>query len=197
MDLPPVGVILAGGAGRRMGASGSDGDGKAMVQLAGRPLIEYPAAVLGAVCDRLAVVCKEGTPLPTLAGWERWDEPDEPRHPLTGLVHALEQARGPVLVCAVDMPFVTVADLRVLWREAAAHPRAGAVVASSAGGPQPTLAVYAPATLPVLRTAPPDAPLRRTVRALEPRCVELPGASVRQVNTPEDLVAAEMVLAAH
>ncbi len=195
MAAPPAGVILAGGAGRRMGPGGGEGAGKATVRLAGRPLIEYPAAQLEAVCRRVAVVCKASTPLPELAGWERWHEPDEPRHPLTGVVHSLERAGGPVLVCAVDMPFVTTAGLRELLRAAAAHPSAPAVVASCAGALQPTLGVYAQAALPFLRAAPPGAPLRRTVDGLEPRLVELPAAVVRQVNTREELAAAEAVLA--
>ncbi len=178
-----------------MGRPGPEGRGKATVLLAGRPLIEYPAAALDAVCDRGAVVCKAGTPLPPLAGWERWDEPDEPRHPLTGLVHALGRAGGPVLACAVDMPFVTVVDMRDLLRQAAAHPSARAVVATSGGGLEPTLGVYAPAALPFLWAAPAGAALRSTVGTLEPRRVELPAASVRQVNTPKELTAAEAVLA--
>ena len=90
-----IGAVLAGGEGRRLG-SGS----KAAAQLAGRPLVEYPLEALADVCERVAVVCKRGTCLPELTGVERWDEPDEPRHPLTGIVHALETAAAPVLICA-------------------------------------------------------------------------------------------------
>src|SRR5687768_11611716 len=78
-----------------------------MLELDGRPLAEHVHAALSAVCERVTVVCKKDTELPPLNGAERWDEPDEPRHPLTGIVHALEQAGEPVLVCAVDMPWVT------------------------------------------------------------------------------------------
>ena len=59
------------------------------------------------------------TELPDLPGTERWDEPDEPRHPLTGIVHALATAGGPVLVCAADMPFVTADACRTLLQAAA------------------------------------------------------------------------------
>jgi molybdopterin-guanine dinucleotide biosynthesis protein A len=82
-----VGVILAGGTGSRMGG------GKAARELAGRPLIAYPAAALQAVCERVAIVAKPRADLPQLEGVELWDdEPAEPRHPLTGIVHALEKA---------------------------------------------------------------------------------------------------------
>ena len=50
------------------------------------------------------------------------------------------------------------------------------------------------AALEVLRVAPPDAPLTRTVEALDPARVALPAALVRSVNTPEDLAEAEALL---
>jgi molybdenum cofactor guanylyltransferase len=182
-----IGALLAGGSGSRLG-HGS----KAAAQLGGRPLAAYPAEALGAVCELVAVVCKRDTELPDLPGTERWDEPDEPRHPRTGIVHALVSAGGPVLVCAVDMPFVTADACRTLLQGAGATP---AVVATAEGVLQPTLGLYAPAALDVLRAAPADAPLTRTVEALDPVRVALPAALVRSVNTPEDLAEAEALLA--
>jgi molybdopterin-guanine dinucleotide biosynthesis protein A len=158
----------------------------------GRPLAAYPAAALGAVCERVAVVCKRHTELPDLPGVERWDEPDEPRHPLTGIVHALVTADGPVLVCAADMPFVTVDACRTLLQAAGSAP---AVVAAADGVLQPTFGLYAPAALELMRAAPADAPLTRTVEALDPVRVALPAALVRSVNTLEDLAEAEALLA--
>ena len=160
--------------------------------MAGRPLAAYPASALGAVCDRVAIVCKRDTQLPELPGTERWEEPDEPRHPLTGIVHALVTAGGPVLVCAADMPFVTADACRTLLQAAGSAP---AVVAVSDGVLQPTLGLYAPAALEVLRAAAADAPLTRTVESLDPVRVALPAALVRSVNTPEDLAEAEVLLA--
>ena len=138
------------------------------------------------------MVCKADTQLPDLPGTERWDEPDEPRHPLTGIVHALATADGPVLVCAADMPFVTADACRTLLGAAGSSP---AVVATADGVLQPVLGLYAPAALDLLRAAPPGAPLTRTVEALEPVRVALPAALVRSVNTPEDLAEAEAQLA--
>ena len=182
-----IGALLAGGAGSRLGAGS-----KAAAPLAGRPLAAYPAEALGTVCERVAVVCKADTQLPDLPGTERWDEPDEPRHPLTGIVHALATADGPVLVCAADMPFVTADACRTLLGAAGSSP---AVVATADGVLQPVLGLYAPAALDLLRAAPPGAPLTRTVEALEPVRVALPAALVRSVNTPEDLAEAEAQLA--
>jgi molybdopterin-guanine dinucleotide biosynthesis protein A len=183
-----IGVVLAGGEGRRL-----EGGSKAAAQLAGRPLVEYPLAALAEVCERVAVACKRDTRLPELRGAERWDEPDQPRHPLTGIVYALETAGAPVLVCAADMPFVTADACRTLIQGAGGSP---AVVASAAGVLQPTFGLYAPAALEVLRAAPPDAPLTRTVEALDPARVALPPSLVRSVNTPEQLAEAEALLAA-
>ena len=176
-----IGAILAGGAGKRLG-----GLSKATLELDGRPLAAYVAETLAVACDSVAIVCKPDTELPELAGVERWDEPAEPRHPLTGIVHALERAGGPVLVCAVDMPWVTEDACRSLFEAAA-----GSVAAVAVGKGQlcPVLAIYAPDALGVLRAAAPDTPLRETVEALDPVRVALPPALLRSVNSPGDLSA--------
>jgi molybdopterin-guanine dinucleotide biosynthesis protein A len=184
-----IGAILAGGAGRRLGGR----RGKPAAELAGRPLVAWPLAAVAAVCDPVAVVCKADTSLPELDGVQRWDEPDEPRHPLTGIVHALERAGGPVLVCAADMPFVTADACRSLLT-AAGTGGAPAAVAVAGGVLQPVLGVYAPVALDALRDAEPDAPLTQTVEALDPARVALPPALVRSVNTPEELAEAEAEL---
>jgi molybdopterin-guanine dinucleotide biosynthesis protein A len=172
-----IGVILAGGLGRRMGGA------KANRDLNGRPLAAYPAGALALVCERVAIVAKRDSELPALDGVERWDEPDEPRHPLTGIVCGLERAGAPVLICAADMPFVT-ADACVELIEARA-------IATSGGRLQPLLGVYDDEWLPALHAAPPDAPLTRTVEALEPATVELPGTVVASIDTPAALKRAE------
>jgi len=184
-----TGAVLAGGAGRRLGRPSKPG-----AMLAGRPLLSYPLAALAAVCERVAVVCKDGTKLPDLEGAERWNEPDEPRHPLTGIVHALECARGPVLVCAADMPFVTPDACRTLLQGAGGGSSA-AVVAAAAGVLQPVFGLYAPAALEHFRTSRPDAPLTATVEALDPVRIALPPGLVRSVNTPEELAEAEKLIA--
>jgi molybdopterin-guanine dinucleotide biosynthesis protein A len=184
-----IGAVLAGGEGSRFGRRS-----KPEVLLAGRPLVSYPVAALREVCERVAVVCKRGTSLPTLGGAERWDEPDVPRHPLTGIVHALEHAGGePVLVCAADMPFVTADACRTL---VAAPNKALAVVAAADGVLQPTFAVYAPQALGTLRAAPDDARLTDTVEELNPTRVAFPARLVKSVNTPKELAEAEELLAA-
>jgi molybdopterin-guanine dinucleotide biosynthesis protein A len=181
-----IGAVLAGGAGRRLGLPS-----KPAAPVAGRPLAAYPAAALASVCERVALVCKPDTELPDLPGVERWDEPAEPRHPLTGIVHALRTAGGPVLVCAADMPFVTADACRTLLAAAGSEP---VVVAMAGGVPQPAFALYAPAALARLEAAPAGARLTDVVEALGPARVALPAALVRSVNTPEDLAEAEELL---
>lgn len=180
-----IGAVLAGGEGRRLGAPS-----KAMAPLAGRPLISYPLEAMRQVCERTVVVCKPDTSLPSLPAVERWDEPDEPRHPLTGIVHALERAQTEVLVCAADMPFVTPETFRALTEPA----DTAAVVATNGGTLTPVLALYRPAALERLREAGEGEALKRTVERLEPATVELSEAT--SVNTPEDFAAAEARLTA-
>jgi molybdopterin-guanine dinucleotide biosynthesis protein A len=182
-----IGVLLAGGRGRRLG-----GRSKAAIEVAGLPLAAYPAAALALVCERIAFVAKPGSELPRIPGVERWDEPEEPCHPLTGIVHALEHAGDAVLVCGADMPYVTPDACASVIAGGSAAP---AAVAVAGGVVQPLLAVYAPAALDRLRAAPPDARLTETVEALRPGRVALPPAIVRSVNTPEDLAVAEAELA--
>jgi molybdopterin-guanine dinucleotide biosynthesis protein A len=176
-----IGVVLAGGLGRRMGAP------KAIAPLAGRPLIAYPLEALGSVCARVVVVAKRDTELP--AGVERWDEPDEPRHPVAGLRHALARAGEPIVACAADMPFVTPEVLGRLVDEL--QPGVRGAVAVCNGRIEPLLAAYAPAAIDLLEAAAPDEPLRRTVESLSPVLVEMDAEVVFNVNTPEDLNEAE------
>jgi molybdopterin-guanine dinucleotide biosynthesis protein A len=178
-----IGVVLAGGIGRRMGVP------KASAELGGRALIAYPLAALAHVTERVVVVAKRDTELPAELVPERWDEPDAPRHPVAGITHALERAGEPILVCAADMPFV---DSDVLGLVAAElRPGLKAAVAFCEGRLEPLLAAYAPEALEVLAQAPADEPLRRTVESLMPVLVDVAPEVVFNVNTPDDLAAAE------
>ena len=55
MTSEPVGVVLAGGMGRRIGGS------KATVELAGRPLLCYPLDAMGEVLSERAMGDVRGT----------------------------------------------------------------------------------------------------------------------------------------
>jgi molybdopterin-guanine dinucleotide biosynthesis protein A len=183
----PLGAILAGGLGRRMGG------GKALVELAGRPLISYPLAAMRAALEEVVVIAKPGSELPELEGVSVWREPPEPRHPVVGIRAALSLAGGrPVVVCAGDMPFV---DAMLLHELAAADPGgAAAVVAAHDGELEPLLGSYRPAAAAGLAGA--DRPLREIVAGIGPRLFEVADArTLFNVNTREDLAAAEAILA--
>jgi molybdopterin-guanine dinucleotide biosynthesis protein A len=195
----PIGVVLAGGVGRRIGG------GKAVVELHGTPLVRYPLRALQAVLAEVVVVAKQATELPPLPGVPIWLEPAEPRHPLAGIVHALEGAGAAagsggmareILVSAGDLPFVGPELVERL-----AHADAGgapAVVPRAGGRLQPLLARYGPAAYPALAAALRQDPLPSVmdaVAALQPRIVELDDVQpFFNVNAPEDLLTAAGLL---
>jgi molybdopterin-guanine dinucleotide biosynthesis protein A len=193
--LPPALVaVLAGGAARRMGAP------KALALLGGRPLVSYPLAAAAAAGLEAVVIAKPDTPLPDLPV-PVWREPPTPRHPLLGLVTALERAGRPVVAVACDQPWIPA---ELLSRLAAGDPAARATALRVAGRLEPLPARYAPEALPVLRAAlAAEGPLRRTLETLDPAVLEAdelralgdPAALVAGVNTPEALADAERQLA--
>ncbi len=184
-----MGAILAGGRAARLERP------KAIAPLAGRPLLEFPRQALENAGLRTVVVAKRDSPLPPNAP-PLWEEPDEPVHPLLGIVTALERAQGrALLACACDTPFLTPRLVAHIARldEPLVIPRAG-------GRLHPLLARYTPSLLPALREGlERSAPLHETISALEPRIVEGPelaafGDPARllfNVNTPADLELAE------
>ena len=136
-----IGVVLAGGASSRMGVS------KATLELGGVPLAERALRPLRAAGLEVAVVAKEGDSLPALDA-PVWIETRPERHPLAGILEALERTAGrAVLVCACDMPFVTAE----LVAHIAGH--AGTAVPEAGGRLHPLLARYDPAMAAVLQDA--------------------------------------------
>jgi molybdenum cofactor guanylyltransferase len=185
----PVGAILAGGAGLRIGGE------KATVELQGKPLICYPLEAVGQVLSKVAILAKTGTRLPPVSRVAVWIEPENPRHPLVGITQALALAGGrPVLVCAADLPFVTPELVRRLVK---ADPgRAPAVVACAHGRMQPLLGCYQPRALELLareaRAA--SSSLTEIVGALDPALLECDPDELFDIDTPEDLLQAAAML---
>jgi molybdenum cofactor guanylyltransferase len=137
----PLAAVLAGGAGRRIGGA------KPATRLGGRPLISYPVAAAVAAGLEVRVVAKRDSVLPPLDCAVIF-EPDLPRHPLCGILAALEHAEGrPILALACDMPFLEPALL--LWLAA----RRGSAVVVADGRLQPLLARYAASDLAALEDA--------------------------------------------
>jgi molybdopterin-guanine dinucleotide biosynthesis protein A len=182
-------VILAGGRGRRLAAS------KALVTVAGQPMLTHVLRALTASLEEVVVVAKRDTPLPSWSGLEVWREADRPQHPLTGIRHALARAPGrPLLVCAVDLVMVSaelVAELAGV--DARGRP---AVVARAHGRWQPLLARYEPAAEAALTGAAEDVRLVELVAGLSPVALEVSALDILNVNGPDDLRRAEAALAA-
>ena len=177
-DMEVLGVVLAGGAGKRVGGS------KASLELCGRPLIAYPIAALREAGLEPVVVAKRDTPLPELDVTVVHDASDV-LHPLAGVLAALSHADGPVLVVGTDMPDVPPQLLR---RLADADEAADVVVAKAAGQLEPLCARYSPRVRKALeRALANEAPLRATVEAMNPLYVGTDAAAVRNVNTLADL----------
>lgn len=125
-----LGAILAGGTSRRMGRD------KALLEVGGRPMVEWVAEALGRVCSEVVVVGREGR----LAGLRGLPDAGGEQGPVAGLSAALSEAGGrPVVLVAVDQPFVRG---ETLARLLALHRPGEAVVPLQEAAPQVTCAVY-------------------------------------------------------
>jgi molybdopterin-guanine dinucleotide biosynthesis protein A len=135
--LPAEGLILAGGESRRMGRD------KALLEVAGRTLLEWGVATLEGLVTRVAIggrdrLAYDFVGLPTV--------PDAlpGGGPLAPIVTALGRGR-PLLVLAADLYPVAPAIFLRLWQAAS---ETGGAIAVVDGQPQPLLAVYHPSCLP-------------------------------------------------
>jgi molybdopterin-guanine dinucleotide biosynthesis protein A len=106
--------VIAGGHGRRIGGA------KATVELAGRALISYSLAAIEEAGLQPLVIAKPDTELPPLR-CPVIREDHEPRHPLCGVLTALELSEpSPLVILSCDMPFVPAALLA--WLAAQPEP---------------------------------------------------------------------------
>ncbi|MCP4200701.1 MAG: molybdenum cofactor guanylyltransferase [bacterium] len=142
-----LGVVLAGGASRRMGFD------KASLELDGLTLVERSATVLEAACDEVVISMQPGT---AWAGASFRTIHDRRTHcgPLAGLESALEHAAASassVFLLACDMPHVDARAVRYITDRALEAHESAAVVPSIGGRYQPLCAFYRTATLTVVR----------------------------------------------
>ena len=104
-----LGVVLAGGASTRMGSD------KAIIDVAGRPMIDHVTSALSEVCTDLVVIGRRGelNGIPCVPD----DHPGR-LGPAAGVATALRVADGrAALVVAVDQPFLRTETLRKLVME--------------------------------------------------------------------------------
>ena len=182
-----VAVVLAGGAGRRMG-----GVDKAGLEVGGRSLLDRVLSAAAGVAGRLVVV---GPPRPvTTDRAVIFVEEEAPGGgPVPAVRAALDSTGGAsvVILLAVDLPLLTSADLsRLVGDLMAANPPVAAVAASDPSGrPNPLLAAYRAAALR-REVAAVDTPFGAPAAWLLPhdvRVVDLGTEATLNVNTPEDL----------
>lgn len=185
---PPLvvgGLVLAGGAGRRMG-----GVDKAALRVGGVALLDRVLAAARPVCARLVVV---GPVRPTeVAGVEFVAEPEPGGGPVPAVVAGLQATTGcdVVLVLAADLPLLRTRHLLGL---VAALDGEEAAAAADVGGANPLLAAYGVPELAarVAALGPGDAAVRLLPRGVV--TVDL-GPGTLNVNRPQDLAAAELAL---
>jgi molybdopterin-guanine dinucleotide biosynthesis protein A len=186
-----MGAVLAGGRGTRLG------EPKAVVELAGRPLIGYALEALVGTGLDVVVVAKRDTPLPEL-DVPIWYERDEPVHPALGIATVLQRSpTDSVLVVGCDMPFVTTELLAHL--ASLPHPLA---LPSAGGRLHPLIGLYARGLATAFAFSLGGHSLQQTVAELGPHLIDEseleqfgdPKRLLFNVNTPEDLERAGELL---
>jgi molybdopterin-guanine dinucleotide biosynthesis protein A len=197
-------AILAGGSSSRMGAD------KALVPLAGVPMLQHiartalhlhqPILILGrgaALRDWPADIPVEFLPDATMG------EGGIPAGPMPALIAVLERTGSPILLLACDMPLLTPRTLQLLIdaHEAGAPHATMATSVEPGGTPyaEPTLAIYTPGILPTLRrfVITMKGAFQPLLRESNVRPWPVPKQHAHEllnVNTPEALAEAEKIL---
>ena len=192
----PLGVILAGGQGTRMG-----GLNKALIQLCGRPLMHHVADRLAPMAAEVVISCNDPALVTDLTVIP--DDLPDFQGPLAGILAALDWAfaRGHthVVSVATDTPFFPL-DL-VDHLQGAANPM-GLCLAASLGPEgeellQPTFGLWPTALRQDLRAflISGERRVRRFAQEQGAWIALFPGASdpFFNINTPEDLALAEVL----
>jgi molybdopterin-guanine dinucleotide biosynthesis protein A len=206
-----TGIILAGGASRRM-----DGRNKAFLELDGRPLIEIAIERVQSVCAEVLIVAGDTSPYAGL-GVPLVEDRFRGVGVLGGLHAGLEAAAHELaLVVGCDMPFLNPDLLRAFaeWakgydvailRHAPPHspPRSGGEAPQGQGGPyiEPLHAAYRRTCLPAIEAAISAGERRvvsffphvrvRYVSAEKVVPIEPHLRSFRNVNTPQEWEATQ------
>lgn len=194
--LSPCSVlILAGGASTRMGQN------KALALLLGIPLIERVAAAARQLTDDILLVTNEPAPYAKL-GLPSVADAQPGIGPLMGLYSGLAAARYDLaILVACDMPFLSLDLLRYLISLAPDH---DVVIPRTEDGLHPLHALYRrPTCLPAIAAAIGAGQRRmisfhgrvrvREVPEGELAALDPTGFALMNVNTPDDLIAAEHI----
>jgi molybdopterin-guanine dinucleotide biosynthesis protein A len=183
----PDGIVLAGGAGRRLG------EPKAAARLGGLTLVERAVAALAPRCRRVVVVTRPGVPLPALPVPVVEDRPGPPCALLALATGLGAVDADDVLVLACDLPLA-----EPLLDALLAAPAGTAVAGAADGDAQPLCARYprADALAAAERLLASGARAARgLLDAVGARLVEAEGPALLNVNAPADLARARAILA--
>ncbi len=179
------GLVLAGGASRRMGRD------KAALEYHGRPQLHWAFERLQAVCARAYVsVRADQRDEPSRAGLPQLLDLHEGIGPLAGIVAA--QATHPDaawLVLACDLPFLDQTTLAFLLEQRDPGADATAFRSSHDGLPEPLCAIYEPRTrVELARRAESGSHCpRKFLIQSRTRLLDLPShAALDNVNTPDE-----------
>jgi len=180
--VTPTGVVLTGGASRRMGSD------KALMPVDGVAMAARVAAALTAGgCD--PVVCQGGD-AGALAklGLEVVPDAQPGEGPVIAILDALTRHRRDLVVCACDLPWLDATTVVRLLAVASAEPAADVVVACDADVPHLAAVWRSRARQPLeALVAEGVRSYRAVLDRLETARVDVPSASVSIVNKPEDL----------
>jgi molybdopterin-guanine dinucleotide biosynthesis protein A len=174
------------------------GQDKALIRLAGRPLIEHVLESVAGIGDETLITTNHPDALAYL-GVRMVGDALPGKGSLAGLYTALNAASGDrVLVVACDMPFLTRPLLRHLVQ--LSH-LADVIIPKRGGEFEPFLAVYNRSCLAAIKEALESQKARmisffdqvtlRTVKGSEIAQLDPQGLSFFNINTPEDLAQAE------
>jgi molybdopterin-guanine dinucleotide biosynthesis protein A len=185
-------AILAGGRARRLG-----GRDKSRLVVGGRTILERQLDVLRRLVPRIVIVANAPEPFAG-AGVPVLTDAVPGCGSLGGIATAVEDAGGPVLILACDMPFVTAPFLARLIE---AGREADIAIPRGLDGYQPLCANYAPSCAGPLRTRIEQGALKVVDLLADVRVRELgpdeiapfdpDGLLLLNVNTADDLVRAQ------
>ena len=194
---PPMtlAILLAAGAGRRMG------EAKALLDLGGRSALQRCLEALadGGCDERRVVLGPSGDEVLSELSGPRPDVVLNP-HPERGQTSSLKLAlargtgRGELFVLhTVDHPLVTAADVRALLDAAAQRPAGKRIVLPVVGGRRGHPALFEAGLAAEFLALGDDEPAHRVPRRDPARVLEVALANpwlVRDLDTPADLAAA-------
>ena len=193
-----TGIVLAGGAGRRVRGMGAP---KPLLPLGGRTLIEHVVAAFEPLVSGVLIVTNDADALAFLA-LPTVPDAEPGRGPLMGLNSGLRACPTPyALAVACDAPFLAPALLEALIARRRPDTQ---TLPQTEHGPQPMPGVYPAALAPTIAallqsgraalrdltaTAPVELLAKEEVRALDPE-----GRTFMDLDTPDDLAAARAML---